>query len=93
MAELYTQAEQTKGKLAHVEQEEEELKTKVADLENNLKNSSLTRLQELQVYRRAARRPSDRTQGTHPRTCRLARRSGSYCICFKLIKDTFRVWF
>ncbi|XP_067089901.1 angiopoietin-like protein 8 isoform X2 [Osmerus mordax] len=48
MAELYTQAEQTKGKLAHVEQEEEELKKKVANLETNLKNSTLIRLQELQ---------------------------------------------
>ncbi|XP_046894729.1 uncharacterized protein angptl8 isoform X2 [Hypomesus transpacificus] len=48
MAELHTQAEQTKGKLAHVEQEEEELKKKVANLEANLKNSALTRLQELQ---------------------------------------------
>ncbi|XP_062339063.1 uncharacterized protein angptl8 isoform X2 [Osmerus eperlanus] len=49
MAELYTQAEQTKSKLAHVEQEEEELKKKVANLETNLKNSTLIRLQELQV--------------------------------------------
>ncbi|XP_062339074.1 uncharacterized protein angptl8 isoform X3 [Osmerus eperlanus] len=48
MAELYTQAEQTKSKLAHVEQEEEELKKKVANLETNLKNSTLIRLQELQ---------------------------------------------
>ena len=83
MAELHTQAEQTKGKLAHVEQEEEELKKKVANLEANLKNSALTRLQELQVPPRW-RLPRPR----HPRTCRLATR-----VSFRNVRYWFQTVF
>lgn len=49
MAGMHAQAELTKGKLTQVEQEEVELKKKVANLETYLKHALPTRIIELQV--------------------------------------------